>query len=256
MNLNTTILAWQSYHQSIRVLTNRGISSRQQICIGEVHPTGTHSSPLWARDQEVIGMLWVGPMILSILENNQSSSKPHINKDLCHLKQPYLSTCEKVWTWTSWTHQKFHLYFEHPYKHSTTKKASQHSNAARVLWAMWPDLWREHSTAPQWGRLSPAKDTTFSYMASPWAADENIPTWKDRRPPFLWNSWRRTIKTHTVKNSEINETFASEKWGRQRISIGIGHGTDGERSLKEASDLFAHVLQLINQAEEPWWRNS
>ena len=27
-------------------------------------------------------------------------------------------------------------------------------------------------------------------------------------------------------------------------NCGIGHGTDGERSLKEASDFVAHVLQL------------
>lgn len=62
-------------------------------------------------------------------------------------------------------------------------------------------------------------------MASPLYADENIPTWKDRRPPFLWNSWRRTIKTHTVKNSEINETFASEKM-RQEKDINRNLGTE------------------------------
>lgn len=86
-------------------------------------------------------------------------------------------------------------------------------------------------------------------MASPLYADENIPTWKDRRPPFLWNSWRRTIKTHTVKNSEINETFASEKM-RQEKDINRNLGTElmgkevWNENVFQLLGFVAYVLQL------------
>ena len=147
-------------------------------------------------------------MILSILENNQSSSKPHINnKDL---KQPYLSTCERFGHELHEPIKNFIYILSTPIsilpKSITTFQCSKGSvsHVARFVK-------RTFNSSTMRALITCIGYHPVSYMVSPLYADENIPTWKDRRPPFLWNSWRRTIKTHTVKNSEINETFASEK---------------------------------------------
>ena len=149
MNLNTTILAWQSCH-----LTNRGISSRNRSALVKSIQLAPASWPSLSKGPRGYwhALSRTDDSLDPWKQPRQSSSKPHINKDLCHLKQPYLSKCERFGHELHEPIKKCPRYSEHPYKACYQKKTSQHSNAARVLWAMWPDLWREHSTAPQWGR--------------------------------------------------------------------------------------------------------
>lgn len=174
---------------------------------------------------------------------SQSSSKPHINKDLCHLKQPYLSTCEKVWSWTLWTHRNFHQYFEHPYKHSTEK----HHNIPMQQGFCEPcgqiceeNIQQLHNEGVNHLHRIPLSATwhlpfTQTKTSLPGRTGGHHSCGTRGGGPSRRTPWR------TVKSTK---PLRVKKGGRKRISIGIGHGTHGERSLKEASDFVAHVLQL------------